>query len=962
VPILASVLLRETAPVNDELTRLNEAERALRDSETRLQQVLDASSALVFAKDRRGRYLFVNREFERSTRRAGAEILGRTDEEVFPPSFATRFRHNDLRVLHEQRAIEFEEDADFGDGPRTYLSSKFPLLDTAGVAYAVCGIATDITDRKRLEEALSSAALAVSTSEGETLYRVLARYLTTILDADGAFIATTGSTPCDDLQVQAFYLDGQMRENFSYGKAGTPCELVVGQSFRFYPSGLAQLFPGDLDFHKLGLEAYAGYPLMDSSGRPLGLIAAVSRRPLGQSEFVESVLRIFAARVNAELERTATAEALRASEEQYHAIFNASADAMVLWDSQFRRVDVNPAYEAMYGWTRHEVIGRGFDFPEFSPEHKRLRQELVRRALDGETCHAEHAVIGKDGRHFDAEVHAIPFRHSGQPHVLIIARDITERKRAEEALRASEEQYRAVFNASADALVLWNSRSERVDVNPAYERMYGYSRDEVVAGARARELPDEHRQLQSRIIDLTLAEQSYQGEIETVRRSGERFPIEVRTIPIRYRGEPHVLAMIRDLTERRRVESDRAQLEAQLRQAQKMEAIGKLTGGIAHDFNNLLTSILGYVTLASEREGALGDRRLAGYLTQAQRSCERARDLIQQMLMFSRGQRGSPRTLPLGPLIEDALASVRPVLPATVTLSVDVAQDAPPARVDPLQVEQVLLNLCFNARDAIEGAGVVRVGVRPLHATGLVCASCRATFGGEFAELSVEDNGRGVAPDVVERIFEPFFSTKETGKGTGMGLAMVHGIVHELGGHVTVESEVGRGSRFRVLWPAQAGAPASLRAEDSEEVPSARRSRPALRGEVLVVDDEVAVGEFMKELLETWGLSATFLPSPTAAVELCRAAPGRFDAVVTDQSMPRLTGLQLAQALHRDRPGLPVILFTGYGEGLSRTDLQAAGVHNVLRKPVEPRALEAALVSAIGQRPVGEQAARPATG
>jgi CheY-like chemotaxis protein len=312
--------------------------------------------------------------------------------------------------------------------------------------------------------------------------------------------------------------------------------------------------------------------------------------------------------------------------------------------------------------------------------------------------------------------------------------------------------------------------------------------------------------------------------------------------------------------------------------------------------------------------------------------------------------------------VEDALASVRPALPATVPLAVEIARDSPPVRVDPLQVEQVLLNLCLNARDAIDGAGVVRVGVRPVHAAGLVCAGCRAPVTGEYVELSVEDDGHGMAPDVVERIFEPFFSTKDAGKGTGMGLAMVHGIVHEHGGHVIVESELGRGSRFRVLWPARLDEAASSRVDDTDRPTDLRRLRPTLRGEVLVVDDEVAVGEFMRELLETWGLSATFLPSPTAAFDLCRELPGRFGAVITDQSMPRMTGLQLAQTLHGLRPDLPVILFTAYGEGLSRAELQAAGVSSVLRKPVDPLALEAALVSAIGSSTVTAPAAQPAAG
>jgi signal transduction histidine kinase/CheY-like chemotaxis protein len=466
---------------------------------------------------------------------------------------------------------------------------------------------------------------------------------------------------------------------------------------------------------------------------------------------------------------------------------------------------------------------------------------------------------------------------------------------------------------------------------------------------RARELPEDHRWQQASIIRRTLEGESYCGEIETIRRNGERFPIEVRTVPIQHRGEPHVLAMIRDLTERRRVEDERARLEAQLRQAQKMEAIGQLTGGIAHDFNNLLTSIMGYVALAAERDTALGDRQLSGYLAQAQRSCERAGDLIRQMLMFSRGQRVTPRTVALEPLVEQALASLRPALPPGVELAVDLAGVAPLTRLDPLQFEQVLLNLCINARDAIEGNGTIRVEVRPLAADRQVCAGCRCPVDGEFVELCVEDTGHGMPADVAERIFEPFFSTKAEGKGTGMGLAMVHGIVHEHGGHVLVETEPGRGSRFRVLWRAVTSEVAEATTGILGAAGNMRPLRPALTGSILVVDDESTVGEFMRELLQTWGLQATSVGSGPAALDLVSTAPRRFDVVITDQSMPRMTGVQLASALQRVRSDLPVILYTGYGEGLMRPELDAAGVRALLRKPVEPAALEAALRSALSQ-------------
>jgi len=410
---------------------------------------------------------------------------------------------------------------------------------------------------------------------------------------------------------------------------------------------------------------------------------------------------------------------------------------------------------------------------------------------------------------------------------------------------------------------------------------------------------------------------------------------------------PIFIGYLQDISELKVAEERRTRLEAQLRQAQKMQAIGQLTGGIAHDFNNLLTGIMGYVALASEREAAAADRRLTGYLAQARRSCERARDLIQQMLMFSRGQRGNPRMLALSPLVEEAVAALRPTLPPALTLTTDLAGTVPTVRADPLQVEQVVLNLCLNARDAVADAGEIHVTVRSRRADGLVCAGCRSVVDGDFVELCVTDTGHGMAPEVVEHIFEPFFSTKENGKGTGMGLAMVHGIVHEHGGHVLVETTPGNGSSLRILWPAQDAALLASEPEPTAGRNTHRPARPTLDGSVLVVDDEASVGEFMRELLETWGLQATFVPNGQAALDLVAGAPARFDAVITDQCMPRLNGLQLARALRAVRPGLPVILYSGHGEGLARADLEAAGVRTMLRKPVDPAALEAAISSAL---------------
>jgi PAS domain S-box-containing protein len=1181
-----------------DLSALWRAEASRRETETRLEQILDNASAVVFVKDPEGRYLFVNREFERLAGIPRGRIVGARDADLYPAD-AARLRESDRRVLAERRAIEIEESLVRGGAARTYLSSKFPLFNPDGEPYAVCGIATDITDRKRSEEALQRAALAVSSAGGANVFEGLARSLAEILEVQAVLIAVFVDAGRTRMRTLATYLEGRILKPFEYELERTPCKGVVGREFRFAPSGVHSEFAPGTMFGALGFDSYAAYTLNDAGGNQLGLIAAMDRRPMRSRELTEAMLKIFAMRAAAEVERARTEEARAASAEQYRAIFDGSADGLVLWDSSLRRVDINPAYTRIYGYTRDEVLGDAY--PEaLPPQDKERRRGIVRRTLAGERCHAELESVRKDGERIQVEVRTIPIQHRGEPHVLaicrdvterkraeaalsaseeqyraifnatadgltlrdkhfrvvdvnpallamtgfareevlgsdcwlftppedreaaramfdrelageashyeteavrkdgtrfpvevrgvplqyrgephvfVIARDITERKRVEEALRSSSEQYRAIFDATADALVLRDTDFRIVDVNPAYEAMSGYSRDEVLGqlhvvanprdiehyvktlhgralageafqfesegirkdGTRfevevrgvpirhqgqphvlyigrditARKLADQAlraseeqyrsifnaasdalvlRDAEARVVDVNPAFLAMSGytreevvsdarwifarpemsalakemhrrvitgesvhfEVQGFRKDGSLIEVEMRGVPIHYRGKPHALGMARDITERKRAEAERAQLEAQLRQAQKMEAIGHLTGGIAHDFNNILTSVMGYLVLAAEREGVQDDAKLGKYLNQAHLSCERARDLIQQMLTFSRGQRGERRPVVLGALVKESVKLLRSTMPATLELVTELDDEAPRVMLDPVQADQVLLNLAINARDATDGHGAVTVGVRRAGVEGAVCASCRKRVTGDFVELVVRDTGPGVAPEAADRMFEPFFTTKEVGKGSGMGLATVHGIVHEHGGHIVVESQPGRGASFRVLFP-------TLPAEEGAARP-ARKSRAAatapreaLAGRVLVVDDEAMVGEFMKELLESWGLEVTAKANGVEAKEAFARAPESYDVVVTDQTMPRITGLQLARELLEIRPTVPVILYTGYADSLTEAQAQAAGVRALIRKPVEPAALLALLKAHL---PSGAQAVR----
>ena len=781
-----------------------------RNTQSQLQQIVDQTSAAVFIKDLAGRLLFVNPEFERITGFAVDAIVGRPDSDVFPAS-AAELRRNDLRVVEERRAIDFEETIATAQGPRIYLSHKFPLFDDNGVACAVCGIATDITDRKRTEEALRAAALAVSTAEGDGVFSELVRYLAAILRVDVAMIAVYVNDDSMRMRTLAARLDGKPLRNFEYLLDSSPCRHVVGRDFRFVGNGVHREFPPGTLFAAKGMDSYAALPLVDSAGRPLGLIAAMDRRPMCDAALAEAMLKIFAVRAAAEIERASSEEALRSSEASYRAIFEASEDAIFVYDWDTGAfVDANPKACRMYGYSVEEFRGLGVD---------------------------------------DISAGVPPYTAADA------ARWIEQAKQGQSV----------VFE--------WHRRNR--DGSLHWDEVY----------------------------------------LKTAEIAGNR----------------RILGFTREITARKTA-------EAQLRQAQKMEAIGHLTGGVAHDFNNLLTSIIGYVTLAAERLAG-GDAKVATYLEQASASCGRARDLIQQMLTFSRGGRGEPRVVSLAPLIRAAIRLLRASFPSTVALAIELDDDAPPVLIDPVQLEQVLMNLAINARDAMRASGAIRVTLRRA-GTAAICTSCRRSLAGEFVELAVSDTGPGIAADVQERMFDPFFTTKEVGQGSGMGLSTVHGIVHRHGGHIVVATAPSKGASFRVLLPALA-CDATIDAAQPI-MPHGTLPRANLSGHVAVVDDEAPVAAFMNDLLAEWGLAVTtFVDAPAALGEM--AAGRAFDLFISDQTMPGMTGLDFARAAHALQPDVPIVLYTGYGEGLTPADIERAGVVALLRKPIEPPALLATL-------------------
>ncbi len=901
--------------VTRDITERKQAERALAASEEQYRGVFNASADALVLWNSELQVVDVNPAYLRIYRRRREDVVGFGYPAYYPKEYVEK-RQQLIRRALAGETCELQTQSYRANGELFEVEWRVVPVLHRGEPHALA-IARDITERRRAERALAAS---------EEQYR-------------GIFNASADALVLWDSELRIVDVNPAYLRIYGFTR-----EQVVGTG---YPTDLpSEYVAGRLQLVRRALEGEA-CELQTQAYRANGELFEVDLRVLPiMHRGIPHVLAI----ARDITQRKAAEEALRASEEQYRAIFNASADALILWDSRYRRVDVNPAYETMYGWTREEAIGRGYEHPSFPPEYIRPRHELVRRALAGENCRAELEAMRKDGERILTEVHAIPFRHRGEPHVLAIARDITERKRVEERLRASEEQYRAIFAASADAMVLRDENMCVVDVNPAFLALVQRDRDEIVGRVHPAFVIAPEREAAEDLLRSALAGRPGKLEVKTVGNDGVTREVEVRAAPMRYQGRPHVLAIARDVTAERRAERESRRLEAQLRQAQKMEAIGQLTGGIAHDFNNILASVMGYVVLAEERAADLEDAKAVEYLGQALSSCRRARDLIQQMLTFSRGGRGEPRAVDLGALVQETAPMLRASLPSTLELAQDCAPAVPPVWVDEVQAHQVLLNLVINARDSMAGTGTVRIAVHRRDATGSTCASCRHTLLGEYVELSVADRGGGIAPELVERIFDPFFTTKSPGKGSGMGLSTVHGIVHEYGGHVVVDSRPGEGTVFRVLWPATA---AAANKSTASARPARRRRR--LEGRVLLIDDEAAVLGSMRETMTRWGLEVDAHDHPERALAAFESAPDRFDVVVTDLAMPQCSGLELAARL-RARRRLPILVASGFVDERALAAARELGLAAVLQKPVEAEQLYTALAAALGRGPDGEAA------
>ncbi|HZO00653.1 MAG TPA: PAS domain S-box protein [Burkholderiales bacterium] len=508
--------------------------------------------------------------------------------------------------------------------------------------------------------------------------------------------------------------------------------------------------------------------------------------------------------------------------------------------------------------------------------------------------------------------------------------------RRERALARSWRRYQAMIEHSSDALIL--SRPTLGGIlyaSPAIERMLGYTIEDL-RGDEVIDLvhPDQRQNaLRLRAELMRLPGKVSVDEVRVRHKDGSYRWVELTRKNLL--AEPSVRSVVfnfRDITERKQADAERARLESRLRQAEKLEAVGRLAGGIAHDFNNILGGILGYAEMLAENAPA--GSPLRRYADNVLTGANRASGLVEQILSYSRSQRGKRMPVDLGRVVAEALELVRGSLPPGIELKVQLPDEAVYVVGDATQLHQVTMNLCTNACHAMPSGGVLRITLDEQSIEAERTLAHATLHTGSYARLTVEDTGSGMDEATLARIFEPFFTTKEVGKGTGLGLALVYGIVTDSGGAIDVASAPGRGSTFAIYLP-RVNAPAA--AEDLAAAPVARG-----RGErVLVVDDEEALVAVTSEVLKHFGYEPVGCSDGSAA--LAAFESGRIDAVIADEVMPGISGTQLARALRRRRADLPIVLVSGYtGPMLSERAL-AAGVTEILKKPVQSRDIASAL-------------------
>ncbi|MGE0453272.1 MAG: PAS domain S-box protein [Vicinamibacteria bacterium] len=683
---------------------------------------------------------------------------------------------------------------------------------------------------------------------------------------------------------------------------GRPLDRFLPERFRASHREAVDSFGGTGITNRamVGFRTVSG---LRADGEEFPTEAAISRTQAGGKPLFTVVLRDVT-------ERARSLEQLKESEARFRQITDCIDEVFWMTDpTKQQMLYVSPGYERIWGRTCESLYASPKDWLDavHPDDRARVAEAAVTRQAAG-TFDERYRIVRPDGGVRWIRDRAFPVAdESGRVHRIVgVAEDVTAQDAAQQALRHQEEKFSRAFQASPDGIVISSLSDGRlVEVNDVFVRLSGFSREQAL-GRTTLELgvwvdPGERETYLARIREAgTVREQpaafrDASGGVRECLVSGEI---------MRLGQEAFALTTIRDVTELKRSEAERRALEAQLRQAQKMEAIGRLAGGVAHDFNNMLGVILGYADIALRKVPTVDPVHKS--LRAIRDAAERSADLTRQLLAFSRRQTIAPRVLDLNAQLKGMERLLHRIIGEDVELRFVLAAEPWPVLMDPSQVDQILANLAVNARDAMPDGGTLTVETAAVSLDAEYCETHPGSRPGEYVLLTVTDTGIGMDESTRERAFEPFFTTKPEGKGTGLGLAMVYGVVKQNEGFVEIESEIGRGTTFRIHIP-------RTRLERRATEPAATAGPPARgRETVLLVEDQQQLREITRELLESLGYAVLEAPSPGDALTLCEKHGGEIHLLLTDVVMPVMNGKELAERVKAIRPRIRTLFTSGY--------------------------------------------------
>ena len=645
-----------------------------------------------------------------------------------------------------------------------------------------------------------------------------------------------------------------------------------------------------------------------------------------------------------------TIESLRGSENKFHAFFGNSLDALFITMPDGRILEANPAACRMFDYTEEELIQGGRNLV-VDLDDPRLPPALKERRRTGKFI-GELTFKRKDGTKFPAEISSVIFKsREGDERVSIIIRDIQRRKAAELALRESEERFRFLTETVSDIIWTVDLNLSTTYVSPSIERVLGFTPEE-----RKRQQVEEVLTPESlKLIQVLFAEElakekdksvdpdrSMTNEVEYYRK--DRTTVWLENAMKWIRDEKGAVIGIhgvsRDISKRKKAQIERDKLHAQLIQGQKMESVGRLAGGVAHDFNNMLGVILGRVEMILMGMKP-GDSSFED-LEEIQKAARRSADLTRQLLAFARRQAIAPKVLDLNDVVEGMLKMLRHLIGEDIDLIWHPDTRLWPVKMDPAQLDQILANLCMNAKDAIAGSGTVTIETENVIFDDVYCEKHAGSKPGRYVLLAVSDDGCGMDKEIQSHLFEPFFTTKEVGKGAGLGLATIYGIVKQNDGYVDFQSDRGQGTTFRIYIPRNEG-------DFVKEAAAGSTEKPRGRGEtILLVEDEPGILAMGKAMLERLGYAVFSTSDPYDALDLVKEHPGKFHLLMTDVVMPKMSGKDLAEQVKVLNPKIKILFMSGYNADVIVNHGVIDSGTRFIQKPFSMKDLSAAMQQALG--------------